>query len=135
MQNFKHMKGRRMFFFVFACILALTMFPLVQPAYAAGTILTVDVDSGSYKPGETFTAKINISDNPGFSGMALKISYPKGLELVNIQPVGIGMADLINLGNGLTLWEEWEYGELPPAPIADQIYAVWGRSVDYNFSS
>ena len=129
-------KARRLLYFTIAFALALAApmpaGPLAQPAYAAGAALAVVVEDRPCKPGDTFTARLVLSDNPGFAGMALKISYPAGIEATSVQPVGVDMADMMDLAQSLTLPYGWTYGNPLPAPIPNSFIAVWGRTSNYS---
>jgi len=135
----KLFRARRMLASVLTCLLVLTLYPTIMSVYAAGAMLTLQVDSGLYAPGETFTADIVMSDNPGFAGMALKISYPRGIEATHIRPIGSNpqdMGEMMDLISGLTLPDGWVSGSgALPAPIPDKFYLVWGRSFNYTASA
>ena len=129
----------RLFYIMIVCLLVLfsAFLPgaLIQPVFASDAMLSVQVSNGPYESGDTFTASIVLNDNPGFAGLFLKISYPEGIEAISVQPVGVDMMDLIDLMQGATWPDGWQYGSLLPAPIKDYFFVIWGRSSDYATSN
>jgi uncharacterized protein YjdB len=115
------------------------LFPATQPdhaADAADTMLTVQVDDGPYSPGDTFTANFVLNDNPGFAGMFLKISYPKGIEATSFHLAGVNanMTDFFALADGfLSGPVGYTLGNPVLAePIPKEFYLVWGRTSDFS---
>ena len=132
-----HLKDRQRQLLVLTCILILTLSLATRLVFAAEATLAAQIDTRAYKPGDTFTANLILSDNPGFAGMALKISYPKGIEATHIRPIGkdpLNMREMLDLISGLTLPEGWE-SDILPVPIADHFFLVWGRSTNYVASA
>jgi hypothetical protein len=103
-----------------------------EGGFAASCTVTVvsdgaailSVSSVAALPGKTITVDIDIANNPGFAGMALKVSYPQELTLTRYMP---GNMDVLAGFTGPD-------GVSPGATcsISDHFFMVWGRTANYS---
>ena len=89
----------------------------------ADTAPLLSVSSVAYLSGKQVDVTIDLANNPGFAGMALKVSFPNELTLTRYM---IGDMDVLNGFTGPD-------GVAPGAScsISDNFYLVWGRSSEY----
>jgi hypothetical protein len=87
------------------------------------SVTVVPSGSGRYKPGDTFQAALNLSGNPGFAGMSVKVEIPQGLTLTRYD---IGTAFNTNFypPDGV------DPGE--PINITGRFYLLWVNTANYT---
>ena len=113
--------------------------PTSQNALASpsGGVIDVVTTTTTIRHGETFEVSIDLSDNPGFAGMGLKVSFPEGLEATHILMGSTSMEsnerDFLNEGISRPDGYSSLTGELSPA-AKDDFYVIWGRSNNYSLS-
>lgn len=92
-------------------ILQAVLLGLILPLTVAATELTsctVSVDSAAAAPGETVTVAVRMTDNPGFTNLAIGLDYDR--EILNLKNIDISEDNVYLNGAQTSVNTEWMDG-------------------------